>query len=669
MADTRQLLADYTGKRSEEAFRELVERYLNLVYSTARRLVGGDTYLAEDVVQIVFTDLARKARGLSPEVMLGGWLHQRTFHVATTLVRAQRRRNERERRAAEMNLLQTPSDRGFAQIAPFLDEAILQLKPDDRQAILLRFFEQREFRAVGEAMGTNEDAARMRVNRALEKLHALLTRRGVALSAAALGTVLTTDAVTAAPVGMVASISSSALAAATAGTGTVLALLKTLLTTKTAAIGAVAVAAAAAPLIIQSRTQASLRSENQSLLAQIDGLKTEQQRLANAAEQVAGAQSLSDSELRELQSLRSEAARLRADSNQLAQLKAAALKGDPDYRAALLKQRLDAAPDKKIPELQLLHDEDWLAVVRMPIKLETEEDFRKAFAHLRAVAKQKFGTAVVKALHKYAQANYGQLPSDLSQLMPYFDAPVNDGMLERYELKRTGKLSDVPQLGPYGSPGRETAGSIRTEPVAVEKAPVDDKFDSLLSIEAYGLSTADVGSKMGRGSVSWRVKPGPGGTLELDIPAPIKRTNLIAPEIATNGLPPQPVDPTGVWTWNEFRGGGGSFGSAGGFGGGGRSVKVTLQLKSDGGKLTGTLTEPGSGNSGPTESAISNGELEGNRISFTATEGGRYGSPSTINYHGVIAGDRIIGTEGDYLNWDATRVKSATSGGAGGFPK
>ena len=196
MTDSQKLLAEYAKNGSESAFRELVARYFNLVYSTALRLVGGDTHLAEDVAQTVFIGLARKGRALSSEVMLGGWLHQHTYHVATKAVRAERRRQSREREAVEMNTLQDDSGANLRQVAPILDEAITQLGSEDRTAILLRFFEQRDFRAVGEALGSNEDAARMRVNRALGKLHSLLKHRGVTLSITALGTALTAEAVT-----------------------------------------------------------------------------------------------------------------------------------------------------------------------------------------------------------------------------------------------------------------------------------------------------------------------------------------------------------------------------------------------------------------------------------------------------------------------------------------
>ena len=110
MTESQQLLAEYAENGSEAAFRELVARYVNLVFSTARRLVGGDAHLAEDVTQNVFISLARKGGTLSSGVMLGGWLHQRTFHLATKAVRSERRRQSREREAVEMNTLHDNSE-------------------------------------------------------------------------------------------------------------------------------------------------------------------------------------------------------------------------------------------------------------------------------------------------------------------------------------------------------------------------------------------------------------------------------------------------------------------------------------------------------------------------------------------------------------------------------
>ena len=189
------MLAEYAANGSEEAFRELVARYIDLVYSTAVRLVNGDTHRAEDVAQTVFADLARLAGKFSKDVMLGGWLHRRTWHVATTLMRNERRRQNRERQAAEMNTLQDHAETSFERIAPLLDEAINQLGASDRAAIVLRFFEHRDLRAVGVALGSNEDAAQKRVSRAVEKLRGHFVRRGIVASSTAIASVIAANAV------------------------------------------------------------------------------------------------------------------------------------------------------------------------------------------------------------------------------------------------------------------------------------------------------------------------------------------------------------------------------------------------------------------------------------------------------------------------------------------
>jgi RNA polymerase sigma factor (sigma-70 family) len=281
MTESKKLLADYVDNGSEPAFRELVNRYVDLAYSVALRLVQGDTHLAEDVTQMVFVDLARKARTFSPEVMLGGWLHRRTCFVAAAVMRAQRRRQSRETQALEMNIIESESNP--PKIGPLLDDTINQLGAQDRAAILLRFFEQRDFRAIGQALGSNEDAARMRVKRALEKLHQLLKARGVTHSAAVLGTALTGEAITAAPAGLAASISGAALAGASVGSGTALTILKLMSTTKlhSGIISAIVIAAALTTLIIQHQAQLKLRAENLALSRQIQQLKADNDSLSN----------------------------------------------------------------------------------------------------------------------------------------------------------------------------------------------------------------------------------------------------------------------------------------------------------------------------------------------------------------------------------------------------
>jgi RNA polymerase sigma factor (sigma-70 family) len=286
MADTRKMLSEYVKNESEDAFRQLVASYIDLVSSTAARLTGGDMHLAEDVAQTVFIHLARRAPRLPDGVMLGGWLHRDTCNVAAKMMRGERRRQARERQAMEMNM---PDHRhtNLAQILPILDEAIDHLGAEDRTAILLRFFEQRNFRAVGEALGSNEDTAQKRVSRALDKLQILLKRRGVTLSAAALGTALTTHSVTAAPAGLAAGIAGLALASTTTS-GTTTALLKAIIMTKTQTTilaGLLLTAGLTVGLVSQHQKLRRLHAENDALRVENNGLS---ERLA-ASTNLAGA--------------------------------------------------------------------------------------------------------------------------------------------------------------------------------------------------------------------------------------------------------------------------------------------------------------------------------------------------------------------------------------------
>ncbi len=307
--ESRALLSAYATDGSEAAFRELVARYTDLVYSAALRLGGGNTQFAEDVAQTVFIDLARKARALSAEVMLGGWLHRRACHVAATLLRTERRRQARERQAMD-DPMQDHTQTNLARLAPILDEAVNRLNAQDRAAIVLRFFERRDFRGVGQGLKVSEDAARMRVSRALHKLHSHLARQGVTLGAGVLATTLAAEVTTAAPAGLAASLAGTALTGAAAGGGVSLTLIKllTLMKIRTAIIGSLAIATVVAFLTAQHRAQSNLvlRQQNQALR---DQLQQAQHAPAEPAPASTPSAQLADAQ-RELLRLRGEVSRL-----------------------------------------------------------------------------------------------------------------------------------------------------------------------------------------------------------------------------------------------------------------------------------------------------------------------------------------------------------------------
>jgi len=241
--DDQELLRQYRAG-SEAAFRELVNRHIGLVHATARRILNTAPHLADDVTQNVFTDLAKQAATISREVVLAGWLHRHSYYLALNAVRAESRRRRRERTAMELNAVNESActDAQWAQLAPMLDDALNRLDTPDRNALVLRFLKQQDLRSVGRILGLNEDAARKRVSRALDKLRDLLAQRGVTLaSATLLGSTLEAGVVTSVPKEQAATISSKALAGATATTGLSLIYLFAMTTTQKIVAGVVAV--------------------------------------------------------------------------------------------------------------------------------------------------------------------------------------------------------------------------------------------------------------------------------------------------------------------------------------------------------------------------------------------------------------------------------------------
>lgn len=203
--DDTALLRRYASGRSQEAFVEFVRRHLNLVYRSALRQVQGDTHRAQDITQMVFVEVARKAPYLAGHPRLAGWLFTTTRFVTAATLRTERRRQLRESEAIAMHTQQSGSSpENWEEVRPVLDEVLQELNGSDREAVLLHYFEGRPFAEVGARLSLKEDAARMRVSRALEKLRKALTRRGVASSTAALAIMLTAESTMAAPPALLA---------------------------------------------------------------------------------------------------------------------------------------------------------------------------------------------------------------------------------------------------------------------------------------------------------------------------------------------------------------------------------------------------------------------------------------------------------------------------------
>jgi RNA polymerase sigma factor (sigma-70 family) len=330
MIEDAELLRRYAEERSEAAFAELVQRHLGLVYASALRRVGGDVQLAEDVAQQVFTDVARRAAQLARQPVLAGWLFTSARFAAAKAMRSTRRRLARE---LEAQLMETPSSDPAASVdwekaRPLLDDAIGELEERDREAILLRYFEDQNYSRIGARLNLSENAARMRVERALEKLRLQLARRSVTSTAAAIATVLAQQTAVAVPAGLATSVTSAALAAAgmaggvAAGSGASAVLtLMSVTKLQIGLAGALAVAAGTG-LVFQAHHLAGLRSEISTLQHQnqtVAALQAEHRRLTATATEV---ESFRQDDAA-LARLRDEAAALQVTLQKVAERKAA----------------------------------------------------------------------------------------------------------------------------------------------------------------------------------------------------------------------------------------------------------------------------------------------------------------------------------------------------------
>jgi RNA polymerase sigma factor (sigma-70 family) len=319
------LLRRYADDGSQAAFAELVRRRIGLVYAVALRQTRGDRHRAEDATQAVFTDLARKAASLARRSVLVGWLHRSAQFAAAGLIRAEQRRHAREQEAHTMEKIFAGDAPvlDWEKLRPLLDEALNEMDERDRDAILLRFFDGRPFAEIGGRLRLTEGAARMRVERALAKLHAALARRGVTSTAAALGVALGQQVGAAAPAGLAATVTGGALAASAAGAGGWLATFMGMTKLQAMVVGGIIVAGTVG-FISQATTNADLRRdiatqrESQQTVAT---RREENRQLASAAAEVEALRR--DAEYQRLAQRVAEAKKANAETARLSRQRAA----------------------------------------------------------------------------------------------------------------------------------------------------------------------------------------------------------------------------------------------------------------------------------------------------------------------------------------------------------
>ncbi|MDB6029382.1 MAG: polymerase, sigma-24 subunit, subfamily [Verrucomicrobiales bacterium] len=304
MTSDSELLRRYSEDESEDAFAELVKRHLDLVYSAAIRQVNGEAPLAQEVTQSVFTDLARKATSLRSRETLSGWLYTSTYFAAAKAVRTETRRRAREQEAQSMADIShdASTETKWEELEPVLDHAMHQLKEADREAILLRFFEKHPLAEVGARLGISENAARMRIDRALDKLREDLSRRGVAGASAALALTLSSQAIQAAPIGLGAIVTGAALSGTTITTAATVTTKIIAMTTLQKVLITTALVVAAGTGIYEASRASRLLEQNQTLQQQQAPLAAQLQQLQRERDEATNRLSAVNTEVAQLKS-------------------------------------------------------------------------------------------------------------------------------------------------------------------------------------------------------------------------------------------------------------------------------------------------------------------------------------------------------------------------------
>jgi RNA polymerase sigma factor (sigma-70 family) len=260
--DDMELLREFVRSHSEQAFAALVRRHINLVYSVALRRLN-NAHEAEEVTQAVFIILARKSGSLRAGTILSGWLYQTAQLTSANFQRATFRRQRREQEAYMQFTQESEQHHSWQRLSPLLEEAMSRLGKDERDAVVLRFFENRTIREVAAALGLQEAATQKRVNRATEKLRKYFLRRGLQVSTTVLLASIGANAVQAAPAGLASTVASAAVVKSAAVSGSTLTLIKSTLKimawtkAKTVIVTAVIVASATTTAVVVRQHKAN----------------------------------------------------------------------------------------------------------------------------------------------------------------------------------------------------------------------------------------------------------------------------------------------------------------------------------------------------------------------------------------------------------------------------
>jgi len=451
-SDDMQLLQEYASGRSEAAFNALVSRHINLVYSAALRSVNNPSQ-AEEITQSVFVTLARKARALGRGTVLSGWLYQTARLTASNFIRTEMRRLHREQQAHIQSTMNEPEPEAWTRVGPLLDEAMAQLNEKDRNAIVLRFFEGKPLKEVGDALGASEDAAKMRVNRALDKLREFFLRRGITMPAGALAAAIADNSIQAAPAGLAAAVAASAVQSSAFTVSTLTLVKGAISMISSTKIGvALGVCAAAVIVALQYQQLSTQKQIVQQLEAKVAQLAPQAQKNQALQAQIEKLQEQNAAYAKTAEDMKRDVAKARAHASDAlaaktaAVAKAAGKKGsalsemfkDPDMVAAMIEQQGSMLKMQYAPLVKQLNLSPDQADTFFKLLID------RTSQGMEALQSGKFGADVGKPADAELQSLLGD--AGMTQYKTFTEGLADQTMLSLYKNNFTDNpLSDAQQ--------------------------------------------------------------------------------------------------------------------------------------------------------------------------------------------------------------------------------
>jgi RNA polymerase sigma-70 factor (ECF subfamily) len=177
------LVAEALGG-SQAAFEQIVRRYQRPVLSLLVRLTG-DRALAEDLAQDTFIKAVRSLAAFDVSRRLSAWILRIAHNTAIDALRRRRIPTVSMDTGGgsgggppQAAAPPAPDPVERAALGRALETALSTLRPDQREAVALRYEEGLSFEEIGQVLGIPEVTARSHVHRARKELARLLAAAG-----------------------------------------------------------------------------------------------------------------------------------------------------------------------------------------------------------------------------------------------------------------------------------------------------------------------------------------------------------------------------------------------------------------------------------------------------------------------------------------------------------